>query len=184
MARPPAFDRAEVVDRAMRVFWTQGVRGTSMRTLVQATGLKPGSLYAAFGSKDGLFREALAAYSAQVRTAASGADPTTLIEIWFAAHIERSVPHGEPGRGCLLLASASELSALEAESVAAVKGELEALERTFAACVARMGTTKGPEPVAVARLLVAALAGISTLARAGADRQVLEDVARAALTLL
>jgi AcrR family transcriptional regulator len=61
MARKPEFDRGDVVRRAMEVFWRSGYEGASMKLLGEAMGLAPGSIYAAFGSKEGLFHEALAA---------------------------------------------------------------------------------------------------------------------------
>ncbi len=57
------FDRTEVVDAAMQLFWQRGYQAASMQDVFQATGLQPGSLYNAFGSKAGLFEEALRYYS-------------------------------------------------------------------------------------------------------------------------
>ena len=63
MPRTPEYDRADVVDKAMTVFWERGYGKTSVTDLVAATGLKPGSLYAAFGSKKGVFLEVLDCYN-------------------------------------------------------------------------------------------------------------------------
>ncbi len=59
MPRTPEYDRSHVVDQAMAVFWERGYGKTSICDLVAATGLKPGSLYAAFGSKKGIYLEVL-----------------------------------------------------------------------------------------------------------------------------
>ncbi|MFD0857481.1 TetR/AcrR family transcriptional regulator [Roseovarius aquimarinus] len=64
MPRPPSFDRDELIERACRLFWRQGWAGTSMKDLEAELGLKPGSFYAAFGSKDALFALALERYAA------------------------------------------------------------------------------------------------------------------------
>ena len=64
MARPVSFDREQVLERATAVFWERGFCETSMSQLVDATRLQPGSLYAAFRSKEGLFLEALDHYAA------------------------------------------------------------------------------------------------------------------------
>jgi TetR/AcrR family transcriptional regulator, transcriptional repressor for nem operon len=64
MARPRSFDPDEVLDRAMRRFWERGYRETSVDDLVEATGVKPGSLYNAFhGRKRELFLGSLERYS-------------------------------------------------------------------------------------------------------------------------
>ena len=48
----------------MRLFWERGYEGTSVADLTQAMGITPPSLYAAFGSKEELYREVMAAYRA------------------------------------------------------------------------------------------------------------------------
>jgi AcrR family transcriptional regulator len=61
--RPRSFNRDAVLGRAMRVFWERGYEGTSIADLLRAMGITPPSLYAAFGSKEQLFREAIEYYS-------------------------------------------------------------------------------------------------------------------------
>ncbi|MFI9404421.1 TetR/AcrR family transcriptional regulator [Nocardia sp. NPDC052316] len=60
--RPRAFDRTEVLRRAMEVFWEHGYEGASMSDLTTAMGINSPSLYAAFGCKEALFREAVSLY--------------------------------------------------------------------------------------------------------------------------
>lgn len=60
--RPRAFDRDQALTTALELFWRHGFEGTSTAQLTAAIGIAPPSLYAAFGSKEALFREALALY--------------------------------------------------------------------------------------------------------------------------
>jgi AcrR family transcriptional regulator len=53
--RPRSFDPADVVSAARRIFWTKGYEGASIEELSSAMGISRPSLYAAFGSKEGLF---------------------------------------------------------------------------------------------------------------------------------
>ena len=57
------FDREYVINKTVELFWKYGYNGSSMQQVVKATGLKPGSIYLAFGSKEGLYREAIESYS-------------------------------------------------------------------------------------------------------------------------
>lgn len=61
---PRTFDRDEAVETAMRLFRRHGYEGVSIADLTSAIGIAPPSLYAAFGSKAGLYREALDRYTA------------------------------------------------------------------------------------------------------------------------
>lgn len=61
--RPRQFDVDAALDQALEVFWRRGYEGTSLTALVAATGIHKASLYAAFGSKQALFRQVLDRYS-------------------------------------------------------------------------------------------------------------------------
>ncbi|GAA4129557.1 hypothetical protein GCM10022215_42230 [Nocardioides fonticola] len=77
MARTRTFETAAAVAAAREVFWRRGYAETSVPDLEAATGLARSSLYAAFGSKRGLFDAAVASYLEEVvrpRIAALGDD--------------------------------------------------------------------------------------------------------------
>jgi AcrR family transcriptional regulator len=60
--RPRAFNRDEALHIAMKLFCKHGYEGVSIADLTAAMNISPPSLYAAFGDKETLFREALALY--------------------------------------------------------------------------------------------------------------------------
>ena len=60
--RPRAFDVEAVLEAAMLLFWEQGYEATSLAQLRAATGLSSASLYGAFGSKEGLFKQVVEHY--------------------------------------------------------------------------------------------------------------------------
>ncbi|WP_164125535.1 TetR family transcriptional regulator, partial [Stenotrophomonas maltophilia] len=62
--RPRNFDRDQALERAMRVFWAKGYEGAQLVDLTAAMGINPPSFYAAFGSKQEIFREAIDLYLA------------------------------------------------------------------------------------------------------------------------
>jgi AcrR family transcriptional regulator len=68
LGRPRAFDRDIALEAAMLVFWRKGFLATSMNDLCEAMGIRSPSLYAAFGSKDNLYVEAVQRYNAVTRS--------------------------------------------------------------------------------------------------------------------
>jgi TetR/AcrR family transcriptional repressor of nem operon len=62
MGRRKRYDRQDVLDKAMGLFWQKGYQATSMAEMTQATGLNTASMYKEFGDKDGLFEGALEHY--------------------------------------------------------------------------------------------------------------------------
>ena len=59
--RPRGFDRDAALQAAMLLFWRKGFAATSMNDLCDAMGIRSPSLYAAFGSKEALYLEAVRA---------------------------------------------------------------------------------------------------------------------------
>ncbi|WP_288950283.1 TetR/AcrR family transcriptional regulator [uncultured Paracoccus sp.] len=60
--RPRSFDRDAALERVMEVFWAKGYEGAQLNDLTAAIGIAPPSFYAAFGSKEAAFREAVELY--------------------------------------------------------------------------------------------------------------------------
>ncbi|SNT69895.1 TetR/AcrR family transcriptional regulator [Psychrobacter sp. LV10R520-6] len=63
MSAPVKFNRDDVIEKAKNLYWEKGYHATSMRNLQDVVKMHPGSIYAAFGSKDKLFTEALNRYA-------------------------------------------------------------------------------------------------------------------------
>ncbi len=65
MSEQTKFNRDDVIEKAKNLYWEKGYHATSMRNLQEVMDMRPGSLYAAFGNKDNLFKEALNRYADQ-----------------------------------------------------------------------------------------------------------------------
>ena len=117
--RPRSFDTEAAVERAMGVFWSRGYHSTALPDLLRATKLSRGSLYAAFGDKHSLFLRALDRYVANALTRMDieldpRREPVDGLRAYLAGYVDRT--SGANGRrGCLLVATAMELSAEELE---------------------------------------------------------------------
>ena len=68
MANKVKFEREQVVYAASQLFWEKGFHATSTRDLQDAINMRPGSIYAAFGSKEGLYCEAIKNYAKQMQS--------------------------------------------------------------------------------------------------------------------
>lgn len=64
--RPRSFDREKALERLMEVFWSKGYEGTQLNDLMAAINVGPPSFYAAFGSKEAAFKDAVDLYIATV----------------------------------------------------------------------------------------------------------------------
>ena len=63
MPRATLHNRQDSLERALQLFWRKGFHATSLKDLEKALDMRPGSIYAAFGSKDALFQESLERYA-------------------------------------------------------------------------------------------------------------------------
>lgn len=188
MGRTRGFDIGETLDVALDLFWERGYEGTAVQALCRATGLQPGSVYAAFGSKRDLFAAALRRYAETVSAEAveriNGA-PSGLEGLRrYFAHLVDAMVDGKRARGCLITNSLVEFAARDPELATMFQVHLARLQTSFAAALTRARSDgelrpgAGPES---AGLLVAVVQGMNVMAKSRPGRQALQDVADAAL---
>jgi len=72
MVNKVKFERENVVRMASQLFWEKGFHATSTRDLQDAVNMRPGSIYSAFGSKEGLYSESLKDYTIQIKNQIEG----------------------------------------------------------------------------------------------------------------
>ena len=177
--RPRSFDRQEALCAALRVFRERGYEGTSISDLQAALGgISPPSLYAAFGSKEELFKEAVQLYLGHNRPAADRAlseAPTTkaAIEGLLRASVVRTTEPGEP-RGCLLVQGAIACSP-SSENVERYLHEQRQeahrlVTKRLKAGLAAGDLPAGTDVAAVASFYTTLIHGLSIQARDGASR--------------
>ena len=193
MARPRAFDEADVLQKALDTFWTRGYGATSIEDLVAATGINRASLYATFGDKHQLFVRALRHYYQHncQNLSALTADPAVpaLVQIRrILESTERQALASNGQRGCLLVNSTTELLPHDAETQEVAQQNQQFLETLLTTILAR-GQERGEvrptaAPQAQARLLMSVLNGMLVLAKTSPDPQLLHDIAATALQAL
>ncbi|SDW09545.1 transcriptional regulator, TetR family [Lutibacter oricola] len=67
MARKKQYNEEEVIEKAMHLFWRNGYENTSVRMLEKEMGINQFSMYASFGSKQGVFLESLKTYKRKTK---------------------------------------------------------------------------------------------------------------------
>jgi TetR/AcrR family transcriptional repressor of nem operon len=186
MARPREFDRDQVLEQAMELFWHYGYAGTSLEQLDRATKLKRGSLYNAFGDKRRLFLESLDRYGAQEIGAAvallsgPGAAVKKVRALFMAA--VGAVETGGDRRGCLLCNSAIELAPHDKAVEAKVVTHLGALRAAFhQALKAEPNGRPAKDAARLADQLTANYMGLLVMAKAGFPIAALRRIAEGAI---
>lgn len=182
--RPRAFDRNVALRTAMEVFWERGYEGTSVSDLTGALGINRPSLYAAFGCKEALFREAVELYN-RVEGAATEAAmrnaPTArgAVEAMLRNNAAAYVHPANPP-GCMVVLSAAigtpETSEVRAFLAGIRRQAEEALRDRIARGVADGELPPGTDAASLAGFYGTLLSGLSIQARDGATAQSLERI--------
>ncbi len=130
MARPRGYERGEVLDKAMALFWRLGYEGAHLAALVEHTGLNRFSLYKEFGGKAGLYEAALERFLhfllAQYRDILT-VQPLGLENI---EKVLRSLQYGSRYYGCFMLNTLTQKHTVPPgafEKAVAASEEIEAL---------------------------------------------------------
>lgn len=185
--RPRSFDRQQALLKAIDVFWAKGYDNTSIAELCEAIGIAPPSLYAAFGDKESLFREAAQLYDEREGTdiwaaldeASTARDAIERLLVRSAHAFTR---RGRP-RGCLITlgclhteasAAAEDLRARRRENLVQVRQRLDK-------AVQAGELPAGTDAVGLARFYLTVQEGMSIQARDGASRNDLLKVAATAM---
>ncbi|MFK5951236.1 MAG: TetR/AcrR family transcriptional regulator [Methylococcales bacterium] len=184
MARTKSFDENKVLESAMLLFWKKGYSATSMKELEHVMGLKPTSIYNAFGSKRDLFEKALnfylqtalARFIESLVNAKSAKDAlNSVLKEVIHLHFNKSHPGG-----CMVV-----LSLLESEQHDAKTKEIldSALFRLRDSIIKRLeqGQKTGEinsemDCQIIANHVIALITGMITMAKAGFSRKELEGL--------
>lgn len=135
MGRPKSYDREEVLDRAMLLFWRKGYEATSTADLEAGMGVNRYSLYAEFDSKHGLYQAALDRYLTCVVPGFLGElyAPDAGLDAIAAVLGRFADAAGMPGteRGCMICNAATESSPDDPETRCMVERYLSYLRGGF-----------------------------------------------------
>jgi TetR/AcrR family transcriptional repressor of nem operon len=188
MARTREYDGETVLAKAGELFWRQGYEVVSIQDLEAATGLGRGSLYNAFGDKEGLFIAALDHYVERYGAAPfrhlAGADVRQGIRRLLEAIIARMGDPANP-RGCLLTNTSLAFGTGSNRIDAHVAGKIETMEVLIEQAIARARSEgqipASASPKQLARFYSAVAQSLGVMHKAFGDVAKLRDIVAVAM---
>ncbi len=180
--RPRSFDREEALRKATEVFWALGYEGATLADLQTAMGgITAPSFYAAFGSKEELFREAVELYRetfgiSMVRALTEPATARASIEAFLRAAVDSFSCPGKP-HGCLIVLATMNCSRANSgvqEHLHAIRQQAgEHIGRRLERAAAEGDLPAGLNLTAIASFYTTVLHGLAIRARDGVSSQAL-----------
>jgi AcrR family transcriptional regulator len=176
--RPRSFDRQQALQSAIDVFLERGYDGATLEDLQAAMGgIAPPSFYAAFGSKENLFREAVELYASTAgsrgRNALAGPKVREAIEGLLRESTDVFCDRKGPG-GCLVLLGALNSSRANKDAhefMRAIRLQPPALIRKrLEQAIAEGELPEGVDIDAITSFYFTVLHGLAMRARDGASR--------------
>ncbi|MEN9865913.1 MAG: hypothetical protein RL748_1503 [Pseudomonadota bacterium] len=176
--RPREFDRDQALEVAMRIFLHHGYDGTSVSYLGEKMGINTPSLYAAFGSKDMLYQEAVGLYITRVTTplidalnAAASAREGIATFLESCARYFHAQPDGE--RGCMIFNGDLVYAPSCHQRAKDMVARRKTVEQAFASRLSRAQQEHelpaAANPTQLAAFYCVVLQGLSIRARDGAE---------------
>lgn len=183
------FDTDAVTERAMNLFWRIGYGATSIQDLERATKLRRGSLYNAFGDKEGLFVAALKRYDATIGSKRmeqlANPDPYRAIEGFLNTLVDQMSEPGRP-RGCLHTNTSLEIPSAPDAVLRVIAERTSAIETALYAVLRRARTqgliSREADVRALARFYLGVAKGMTVLHKVYGDTEILRDIVKVAMS--
>ena len=106
------YDHDEIIEKATTLFWQRGFHAAGMRDIQQALDMRPGSIYARFQSKEGLFKLVVEHYAQnsaeRLKQVAEAESPLNALYSFFETALT-GPDEQRYMRQCLLVKSIAEL---------------------------------------------------------------------------
>lgn len=183
MARPREFQMDEATERAMALFWSGGYEEVSLADLLDAMRLSRGSLYKAYGEKQGVWLAALDLYDNRVvqpaaqALADAGTGPGLARVTRFLEAPAAAFRDGDDRRGCFLCNAAVDRAASDGNTRERVLAMFMAIEQGLQVALADAAADRGWSVSTVdkkAKATLAAYVGLRVLVRAGFPRDTID----------
>lgn len=188
--RPREFDRTNALECAMRQFWQHGYETLSMADLTTCLGINPPSLYAAFGSKQAFFLEAidhyLATRGAYVYAVPSDQSSPRAMLVQLLQRAAEAFSDAAYPAGCFVLASIAttyDSHEIEQAIVERCQQRMSKINELVDLGVQTGELPATTNPDELAQFFICVLQGMSLQARLGASTNQLQAIVANALQL-
>ncbi len=192
MPRTIDFDKNEVLFKAMMLFNEKGYAACSVQNLLDAMGLNPGSLYAAFGDKRTLYLEALNLFEQMSVEAIegfllTGDSPIRNIHTFFDMAF-LSLTKEQLRAGCLFVNTIVEMTDIDQDLVDAAASKLDRLEAALENALKRAQEfgelSRDKDPEAISRFLGSTIKGLRITCKQTQDKEVIGSIIKTALMVI
>ncbi|KAA9000778.1 TetR/AcrR family transcriptional regulator [Affinibrenneria salicis] len=176
----------------MDIFWAKGYEAAQLSELMAAIGINPPSFYAAFGSKEALYREALDLYlstagSASMKALAETGNIRDVIKAMLLASLDTALSSPSSG-GCLvslgLVNCQAQNASLRDHMRELRRSTLRLIRQRLERAIADGELPTDTDTDRLATYFAAIIQGISLQAQDGAGRETLLGIVETSMTVL
>ncbi|MEO7214708.1 TetR/AcrR family transcriptional regulator [Mucilaginibacter sp.] len=192
MARTKDFDEAEVLNKAVNIFWLKGYNGTSMQDLVDGLGISRSSLYDTYGDKHTLFIKALESYqglnSEKFREIICGEQTAKETIKRLLEYVIDNLLNDKSQKGCFMVNAEVEVALHDKEVSCMIQKNDQQIEEVFYTVI-KNGQDKGEitnqqDARALARFMFNTIKGVQVTAKSTNERAVFDDIVNLAVSVL
>jgi len=192
MGRPQIFAEEQVIDKALKIFWSKGYEGVSTKDLISAMGLSNGSFFNCFGNKKTIYLKTLQRYNALHITALEN---MLTKEMPFKPKIKNVLMEvvkdghdGKPNVGCFFFNTSLEVGIDDEEILQLASQIHKRIENSFLAAVAMAikngEISKTTDSLQLAQYLYNILNGLRVLLIQAPSKKAAQNIITATLAYL
>lgn len=184
MGRPLEFNKDEVLEKAMNVFWRRGYEATSLQELIEAMDLSKSSFYQSFASKQDLFVKCLEKYQSKLSSDLSDNFVKARTARQFIEQTFREITNTaqkETGKmGCFLMNSPNEFSFEDEKLSPSITVGFRKLQTVWQIAVKQaqkegdISAEKDAESLAY--YIISSISGLRTMIKAGANAEIIGKI--------
>lgn len=172
MGRTKQFNRNEVLQKALPLFWEKGFANTGLQELEKATGVNKSGLYSEFKDKNEIFLESLKFYIAmQVQSLCLLEKPLGWKNIKYLLNRVIAKPDPKNPQGCFLINSFRELSILPKQAQEIISENRDSLKQQLILNLKAEGITQADS---LADLILTFFSGLAIEQNLSNDQKDLE----------